>query len=82
MKASCVHSCKGICNALKTAEHHEREAIKEYQQYVELCDYPDVREIMAELVAYREKGIRLLQEKREILMVKFNTIDRVNESFI
>lgn len=81
-KSTCVHSCKGLCSALEVAEHHEREAIKEYQQYVDLCDYPDVRQIMQELINEREKGLKILQEKREILMVRFNTIDRINESFL
>ena len=78
---NCVHSCKGLCSALELAERRERQAIKEYQEYVEKCDYPDVREIMAELIRERERGLQLLKEKREILMVKFNTIDRINESF-
>jgi len=81
-KSTCVHSCKGLCRALEVAEHREREAIKEYQQYVDLCDYPDVRQIMQELINEREKGLKILQEKREILMVRFNTIDRINESFL
>jgi rubrerythrin len=82
MKPTCVHSCKGICNALDQAERREREAIQEYRQYVDLCDYPDVREIMKALIEERERGLKLLQEKREVLTVKFNMIDRINESFL
>lgn len=81
MEVNCVHSCKGLCNALATAEHRESEAIKEYRQYVELCDYPEVREIMGELIRHREEGLKVLREKRELMMIKFNTIDRINESF-
>lgn len=80
-KSNCVHSCKGLCSALEIAEQRERQAIREYQEYVDKCDYPDVREIMAELIKEREKGLQMLKEKRDILMVKFNTIDRINESF-
>jgi rubrerythrin len=81
MNKTCVHSCKGLCNALEIAEHREREAIKTYREFVDNCDYPDVREVMKALIEERERGLKLLQEKREILMVRFNTIDRINESF-
>jgi rubrerythrin len=81
MKANCVHSCKGICSALETAEKQERESIRLYKEYAELCDYPDVREIMTALIRERENGLRLLREKREILTARFNTLDKITESF-
>jgi rubrerythrin len=81
MKAECVHSCKGLCNALSVAEHREAEAIKEYREYATTCDYPDVKEILETLAREREKMLNLLREQRAILEVKFSTIDRINESF-
>ena len=81
MKATCVHSCKGLCNALEVAEHREQETIKEYNEYLRSCDYPDVREILMDLIRQRETAIRILREKREMLVVKFNTLDRINDSF-
>ncbi len=81
MKPKCVHSCKGLCNALEIAEHRESEAIKEYREFAETCDYPDVREILESLAREREKMLQILQEKRKILAVRFDTVDRINESF-
>jgi rubrerythrin len=81
MDPKCVHSCKGMCNALEVAEHREEEAIKEYRGYVENCDYPDVRQLLQELIREREKTLRLLREKREMLNARFNMIDRINDSF-
>jgi rubrerythrin len=81
MKANCVHSCKGLCSALEIAEHREQETIKEYQAYAASCDYPDIREILESLIADRERALRLLREKKEILTVRFGTIDGINESF-
>lgn len=63
MDPKCVHSCKGLCNALEVAEHREEEAIKEYREYVENCDYPDVRQLLQELIREREKTVRLLRER-------------------
>lgn len=81
MKASCVHSCKGLCNALTLAENREAEAVREYRDYAAGCDYPEVREVLENLAREREKMLAFLREQREILDVKFTTIDRINESF-
>lgn len=81
MKSTCVHSCKGLCSALETAEHREREAIKEYTAFLETCDYPDVRTILEDLLRHRREALRILQEQRAILAVKFNTLDNINDSF-
>ncbi|HEX7572102.1 MAG TPA: hypothetical protein VF514_03345 [Bacteroidota bacterium] len=81
MNTTCVHSCKGLCAALEVAEHREQEAIREYRKFAGGCDYPDVRQILEELIRDREKALAVLREKREILTVKFNAIDRINDSF-
>jgi rubrerythrin len=81
MKATCVHSCKGLCNALQVAEHREQEAIKEYREYAAQCDYPDVKELLQELISSREQAIQVLRQKREALEVRFAMIDRINDSF-
>jgi len=81
MNTTCVHSCKGLCTALEVAEHREQEAIREYRKFSGGCDYPDVRQILEELIRDRERALAVLREKREILTVKFNAIDRINDSF-
>ncbi|MDL1893780.1 hypothetical protein FBQ87_12975 [Sphingobacteriales bacterium CHB3] len=81
MNTTCVHSCKGLCNALEVAEHREKEAIKEYKRFAEHCDYPDVRVLLEDLIKDREHSIRLLQEKRLMLAAKFEAIDRITDSF-
>jgi rubrerythrin len=80
-KPSCVHSCKGLCNALEVAEHHEHQAIAEYKRYADACDYPDIRDILLDLIKQREHTLALLREKREVLRVKFDAIDRISDSF-
>jgi rubrerythrin len=81
MDSKCVHSCNGLCNALEVVEHREQQAIQEYRQYASQCDYPDVREVLEALIADREKALLLLREKREILLVKLNVTNRINDSF-
>ena len=81
MTGTCVHSCKGLCNAIEVAEHREQETIKEYKGYAAQCDYPDVRELLEELVRDRERALHLLRQKRGELQVRFAMIDKINESF-
>lgn len=81
MKQPCVHSCKGLCNALEVAEHHEREAIKEYRVFHDNCDYPDVRVMLADLIKERERALAVLIEKKNALAIKFATLDQINDSF-
>ncbi|MBI5471095.1 MAG: hypothetical protein HY961_01985 [Ignavibacteriae bacterium] len=78
---TCAHSCKGLCNALEIAEHREREAIKEYGRFAENCDYPDVRVLLQEVIKDREHSLRMLEEKRAMLVAKFETLDNINDSF-
>lgn len=82
MTTPCVHSCKGLCNALEVAEHRETEAIKEYYRFAENCDYPDVRELLTDLIKDREHSLHLLREKRAILRAKFDTLDNITDSFV
>ncbi len=81
MEKPCVQSCKGLCNALEVAEHREKEAITMYREYLANCNYPDVREILSELIREREHALQVLRDKREELNVRFAMIDRINESF-
>lgn len=81
MTAKCVHSCKGLCNALQAAELQEQEAINEYREYAAQCDYPDVKDLLEDLILSREQALRSLRIKREALEVRFAMIDKINDSF-
>ena len=81
MEQKCVHSCRGLCSALEVAEHREAEAIQSYGEYAAECDYPDVRDLMESLVRDRERALRLIRERREILLTKFRLLDNINDSF-
>ncbi|MGB2960416.1 MAG: hypothetical protein WBG01_15405 [Bacteroidota bacterium] len=81
MENKCVHSCKGLCSALEVAEHREREAIKEYREFASTCDYPDVRALLEKLIGERERALQSLRATREMLNVRFNTLDNISDSF-
>ncbi len=81
MDTSCVHSCKGLCNALTVAEHHEEAAISEYRQFAEQCDYPDVRLLLERLIEDRRQALGMIREARAALTARFATVDQINDSF-
>lgn len=81
MEVQCIHSCRGLCNALTIAEHRELSAIKEYQTFLDQCNYPDVQGILRELIAQHQKTLGMLQGKRAELTEKFNILDNINENF-
>ena len=82
MNTTCIHSCKGLCNALEVAEHREREAIREYKRFAENCDYPDVRVLLEDLIGEREASLKRLEGKRSMLIAKFNVLDNITDSFM
>ena len=81
MEVQCIHSCSGLCNALSVAEHRELSAIKEYQTFLDQCNYPDVQAILRELITQHQRTLSLLQGKRAELTEKFNILDNINENF-
>ncbi len=81
MEVQCIHSCRGLCNALSLAEHRELSTIKEYQTFLDQCNYPDVQVILRDLISHHQKTLGMLQGKRAELTEKFNILDNINESF-
>lgn len=81
MEVQCIHSCRGLCNALSIAEHREVSVIKEYQTFLDQCNYPDVQAILRELITQHQRTLGMLQGKRAELTEKFNILDDINESF-
>lgn len=81
MEVQCIHSCRGLCNALSIAENREVSAIKEYQTFLDQCNYPDVQAILRELITQHQRTLGMLQGKRAELTEKFNILDDINQSF-
>ncbi len=82
MDTTCVHSCKGLCNALTAAEHREEEALKEYQRLAQQCDYPDVKHLLERLIEEHIRTLASLHETRAALEARFAIMDQMNESFV
>lgn len=81
MENRCVHSCKGLCNALKVAEKQEQAALQEYTRFAAECDYPDVRQLLEKLVAHHQQALALVEDTRKTLESRFSVVDDISNSF-
>ena len=77
----CVQSCKELCNAIEYASASEKEAILQYAYFRDACTYPDVRNVLNELILHKKKSIELLEKTKELLREKFEVLDQIRQSF-
>jgi hypothetical protein len=81
MTAQCKHTCRDKCRALEYAQLLELKVIREFTAYRDECDYPDVKTMLAELIAGHERSLALLCEKRDQLSATFDVLHLIQESF-
>jgi hypothetical protein len=81
MEVKCIHSCRGRCATLDAVEQQETEIVREYNASLQECNYPDVRELLQELIVHHEKALKTLREKRSQMNEAFHILDDINESF-
>ena len=53
----CDHECRYDCSLLTEALRRESELGKFYDQLLAQCDYPDVREFIAEIAEQRRESM-------------------------
>ncbi len=81
MNTNCDHTCKGLCNALDLAIELEEKSLIGFRAYANECDYPDVKILLNDLIANKEKSILQLKDKAEMIRVTFNTLDQISAGF-
>lgn len=77
----CEHTCKGLCKALDIAIDQESQSIKNLRSFLEVCDYPDVRILLKEIIEIKEKNVLTLKDKAEEVRQRFNMLDQISNSF-
>ena len=81
MIQQCVHGCKGLCSALAAAEHREEETLASFREYAAECDYPDIQDLLNELIADHQLAIDRIHRKRMELNARFEAIDGINDLY-
>ncbi len=80
-RTRCARGCKELCTALEIALTQEKQAILQYGELRDECNYPDVKVMLNELIILRQKSIRLLEDTKTLLRTKFDILDQVREGF-
>jgi bacterioferritin (cytochrome b1) len=81
MDAKCKRTCDGKCEVLENLLRQEREALHRYETIIDMCDYPDVRAFLVELLGAREAFQSRIEAKIEELKIQSETAHDVMDSF-
>jgi hypothetical protein len=77
----CSHACRNTCAMLSQALRDESEMVRYYERLRAECDYPDVHDMLQELVEARSRSVLLINQKLNELRARAEILDGVISSF-
>lgn len=80
-EARCAQSCRGLCAAIDAALQREKETILQYASLRDKCQYPEVNNMLNELILQCQKSILLIEEARAYLKSKFEVLEQIQDGF-
>lgn len=81
MEINCKHTCDGQCEALENIYLQETEALHRYEKLIEMCDYPDVRTFLSDLLREKQNFHTRIAAKLEELQIQSETAHHLMDSF-
>lgn len=78
---TCQQTCKGLCTGLEAATATEKKAILMYGTLRDQCTYPDVQNMLTELIEKHRQIILMIENTRRRLHEEFEVLDQVRDSF-
>ncbi len=77
----CAHACRNTCAMLSDALGEESEMVRFYERLRQECDYPDVHEMLQELIEQRSRSVLMINQKLNELRARSKIIDGVISSY-
>lgn len=77
----CAHACRNTCAMLSQALREESEMVRFYGKLTAQCDYPDVHDMLNELIELRSKSVLMINQKLNELQARADIIDGVMSSY-
>lgn len=77
----CAHACRSTCAMLSEALREESEMVRFYERLGQECDYPDVRNMVQELIEQRSRSALMINQKLNELRARGEIIDGVISSY-
>jgi hypothetical protein len=81
MDAKCKRSCDGKCEVLENLLRQEKEALHRYETLIDMCDYPDVRTFLVDLLKAKQAFENRIVMKIEEFKIQSETAHDVLSSF-
>lgn len=81
MEINCKRTCHGKCEALENIYLQETEALHRYEKLIEMCDYPDVRTFLLDLLRKKQNFHARIAAKIEELKIQSETSHHLIDSF-
>jgi len=80
-KVKCVHACRNTCTMLAEALREESEMVSFYERLQQECDYPDVHDMLLQLIESRSKSVLMINQKLNELSARAAIMDGVIASY-
>ena len=77
----CDHACRNTCAMLSEALREESEMVRFYEKLGIECNYPDVHEMVRELIESRSKSVLKINQKLNELRARAEIMDGVISSY-
>jgi hypothetical protein len=77
----CAHACRSTCGMLNLALREESDMVRFYEQLKLECDYPDVHDMLQELLEARSRSVLLINQKLNELRARAEVLDGLISSY-
>jgi hypothetical protein len=77
----CAHACRNTCSMLSEALREESEMVSFYERLQQECDYPDVHEMLIQMIEARSKSVLMINQKLNELSARAAIMDGVISSY-
>ena len=76
-RVQCAHACRNTCAMLSEALRDESEMILFYGRLRQECNYPDVHDMLQELIEQRSRSVLMINQKLNELRARSEIMDGV-----
>jgi rubrerythrin len=77
----CAHACRNTCAMLSQALRDESDMVRFYEKLKAECDYPDVHDMLQELLEARSRSVLRINQKLNEMRARAEILDGVISSF-
>ena len=80
-EVNCKHECKDNCSLLNEALRKEASIARYYENMLEECNMPEVKNLITDLIEDKRSGILRIIKKLNEIHARSQIIDGISSSF-